>query len=135
MIVLARHEKRYLKNLVFNFTGLKLMFRKNDCTCLNTWHNNSGKISYQNINVNLDQLDRLHYKSIIKLNFSKDNFIYCLQVILHEIAHYKKIKKFNSNMNLYNNDVKTRSYYYHEKISNRYAKKYYHKILSVINIF
>lgn len=119
-----------LQQITHNLTGLELKIDNRRRTRLiTTWETRSKKIITQYIGFSKKQIDRLYYTLIVR-GFEIENYdIKYLQVLLHEIAHYKQLKKCNSPKDYGIKYDKNSGYF--EAVADRYALRYYKRFLNL----
>lgn len=115
-----RASKKQLKKLASELTSnVRVQFRSNDDTAFNTIHDRTGSMLRDiYININFKQMNLLHDRLVQNLGYSRDIKTFYLQVLLHEICHYKQFIQADDLR--YYNRLKEKK----EKIAHKYAVRY-----------
>lgn len=112
---------KYLKTITYELTGLKLKIHDNyNKTCFRVYHKNKGCC----IIFSKKYIDDTDSGELQRRGYNK-KYKY-IQILLHEIAHYKQYKKrgLERLRTEYRNDSD-----YFEKQTDRYALRYYKNLI------
>jgi len=125
MKILKNLTKKDLKIIAEKVADIKVYFYNNRKTKLV----NEDSRNY----INLDFIELQGQDSQDKLKRGHKVREFALMVLLHEIGHYKHSKKFGTIDNFTHN-YKVNKHYF-EKLADRFARRYYKKILESYNSF
>lgn len=117
-----------LKQITYHLTGLELKIDNRRKTALETfWNTKTNTIVNQYIGFNKKQIEHIKRQVFIRGYDIKNQNIKYIQILLHEIAHYKQMSRFTSPAIF--NMAYRRRFFYFEAVADRYALRYYKRFI------